>query len=323
MKTHRLFAKATAVLGLTLSMLSAKADDMYIWAVEEGGDVIIYYSGSVDTTGMVFDDPFQPRSAGYIYPTNGAVQFSTGSVVGTSFNLPPFSYESRNIEDEFTSLAEGDSFGIGGKFDFLPEGYVSGSPLTGSMTFSDRTLDELGIDPTPFDIQDEEGQNVFHFFQEPELLYNTSTGGADLLIGKTATRLKGDNVLDRRKASAAQTITHQSKIFRTNTVTAYLALQNDSSAAAALRLRTSGDTNPRMTVTAKVAGRGANIAAALKSGRFAPNVAPGASVRVTYALKTNRYFAGVLRGSTRNDEIGFRLSGPGGADNAAMVNSYR
>jgi hypothetical protein len=289
--------------------------------VEEGGDVIIYFSGSVDTTGFLFKGPFMTRDLGFIFPDFGDIQFGGGSVEGTDFGLPPFSFGEGL--DQSTPIVEGDLFGIGSEGDLLPADYESGSALAGSMTFEGETFDSLGIDPTPFTVQDEGGQNRFHFFQEPELLYNTSTGGADLLIGKTATRLKGDNVIDRRKASAAQTITHSSKIFRTNTVTAYLALQNDSSAAAALRLRTSGDTNPRMTVTAKVAGRGANIAAALKSGRFAPNVAPGASVRVTYALKTNRYFAGVLRGSTRNDEIGFRLSGPGGADNAAMVNSYR
>lgn len=150
----------------------------------------------------------------------------------------------------------------------------------------------------------------------------TGTALPDLLIGKSAGALKGDGIRNPRKASAQQTIEYVRKVFKTNTSTAHLVIQNDGGTSGNLRLRSTGDRFPRMRVTAR-SSTGGNVAAAIQAGTFAPNVAPGGSVRVVYRLRTDRYFAGVLRGGDRDDTVSFRLLGGGVADNAAMTNRYR
>jgi hypothetical protein len=158
-----------------------------------------------------------------------------------------------------------------------------------------------------------------------DLILTTGTGSPvmpDLLIGKTATTLKGDGLRNPKNPSAKQTVTNQCQIFTTNTQTAVLALQNDGTAAGALRLTTSGDRFERMDVSAQ-SSPGGNVTASLLTGKFAPNIAAGGSVRVTYRLRTDRFFAGVLRGGDRDNTVLFRLSGGGLADNAAMTNRYR
>ncbi len=143
---------------------------------------------------------------------------------------------------------------------------------------------------------------------------------ADLLIGKAGTKLRGAGVYDRRTAKARQTISYSRRIFTTNRSTAHLAIANNGDTAANLRLRSSGDQFPRMTATARSGGR--NVSAAVKTGRFAPLVGGGGSVHVVYQLKTDRFYAGVLRGGDRNDVVHFRLTGAG-TDNAALENRYR
>jgi hypothetical protein len=144
----------------------------------------------------------------------------------------------------------------------------------------------------------------------------------DLLIGKSGASLKGDGLRNPKTPSARQTITNNAKIFTTNTQTAVLSLQNDGKAPGTLRLTTSGDRFERMEVSAR-SSVGGNITASLLTGKFAPRVAAGGSVRVTYRLRTDQYFAGVLRGGDRDDTVTFRLTGGGVSDHAAMTNIYR
>lgn len=143
----------------------------------------------------------------------------------------------------------------------------------------------------------------------------------DLLIGKTGRGLRGKNVFERRKATSRQTITYARQIFQTNISTAHLLIRNDGGTAARFRLRSIGDQFPRMSVVARSGGR--NVSAAVQRGRFSSLIAGGGSVRLVYRLRTDRYYAGVLRGGDRHDTIRFRLTGAGKSDNAAMVNRYR
>lgn len=163
------------------------------------------------------------------------------------------------------------------------------------------------------------GFRSYLFGQVPTL---TTKASPDLLIGKTANSLRGDGLRNPRRPSAKQTITHSRPIFTTNTATAVLVMQNDGSTAASFRLRSSGDRFPRMTVSAKLVG-GGNVSAALRSGRFSRTLAGDGSVRVIYRLRTDQYYAGILRGGDRDDTVRFRLSGAGAADNAAMTIRYR
>ncbi len=145
---------------------------------------------------------------------------------------------------------------------------------------------------------------------------------SDLLIGKSFSRLKGNNRYDKNRPSNKQTLTRGARIFTTNTANASLLMQNDGGTATSFQLKSKGDQLPRMKVTARVKG-GKNITADLKRGGYKTMIAPGESVQVSYSLKTNRFFAGVLRGGDRNDTVQFTLSGGGSKDNATMVVKYR
>jgi len=148
----------------------------------------------------------------------------------------------------------------------------------------------------------------------------------DLLISnRSPTRLKGDDVYDRKRPSRKQTIVHDSHIFTKTQVAVQLWMENDGGETARMNLRSSGDRFPGMTAHAQEIGRDGrkNITAALKRGNFSAMVEPGYPVKVSYSLKVNRYWAGVLRGGDRNDTIRFRLSSAGRKDNAAMVVKYR
>ncbi len=150
----------------------------------------------------------------------------------------------------------------------------------------------------------------------------TSKAVPDLLIGKTASTLKGDNLRNARRPSDAQTIVHSRRVFTNAGAKAVLVMQNDGGTPASFRLRSSGDRYPRMKVSATVSG-GGNVGAAIQSGRFSRTIAGGASVRVVYRLKTDRFYAGVLRNNDRNDTVSFRLTGAGRSDNTAMTVEYR
>lgn len=154
-------------------------------------------------------------------------------------------------------------------------------------------------------------------------LLTSSPAHPDLLIGKKANLLSGDGVRDARRPSRRQTITHSRGIFTNNTSKAHLVLQNDGGSEGTFTLKSFGDRFPRMTVSARVSSTGQNISAAIQTGRYSPTIAAGGSVRIVYKLRTDRFYAGVLRDDDRTDTIRFQLSGAGVTDNAAMTNEYR
>lgn len=147
----------------------------------------------------------------------------------------------------------------------------------------------------------------------------------DLLISdRKPVRLKGDDIYDQRRASRKQTIGYKSRIFTNTRVSALLWMENDGGETERMTLQSSGDRFPGMSAFAKEIGKNGrkNITAALKRGNFSAMVEPGFPVKVSYSLKTNRFWAGVLRGGNRNDTIRFRLSGAGQRDNAALDVKY-
>lgn len=200
---------------------------------------------------------------------------------------------------------------------FVPDELLSafdGEALAGdwTLTIVDRQLHDFGT------------LNSWALvFVPPGTTPGLSQARPDLLIGKSPRKLRGNNVYNARKASKKQTLKHRSRIFTTNKVKAHLLLQNDGGNAATMKLSSSGDRYPRMKVRAKVAGRFGNVTGAVKTGRFERTIPGGGSIRVIYELKTNRFYAGALRGGNRDDTVRFRLKGAGNEDNAAMVNTYR
>lgn len=229
-------------------------------------------------------------------------------------------------EDLITSLDAGILVGISGSTGTDPGPSDLSTPVT---TLTDTLYEVWNYEDAPANDLFDLDMKTLVFVPIPGGGFSVSfatdlmTGPAlpDLQIGKSFSKLKGANVYNRRKASKKQTLVTPARIFTTNTAKASLLVQNNGGSAASLTLRSSGDTSPRMKVN--VRANGANISAAFKAGRFSPTVEPGASVRVSYELTTDRFYAGVLRNGDRNDTVNFRLSGPGGSDNAAMVVKYQ
>lgn len=230
-------------------------------------------------------------------------------------------------EDLVTSLDEGILVGISGSTGTDP----GGVDLSGPTDTNTDTIYEIWNytnDPSNalFDLDQETlvfAPKTGGGFQSYLLAPTSVTGGPvlDLLIGKPGSALIGDGVRNPAKPTRQQTIEHDGTIFRTTTSTAILALQNDGKTSGNFTLRSSGDQFDRMTVTAR-ASVGGNVGAAIQTGRFSPTVPAGGTVRVTYRLRTDRFYAGVVREGRREDTVRFKLSGAGSSDNAAMVTRY-
>jgi len=138
------FAALCAVMTLGLSSAATAAVVVNTW--EDGGNVEIVYSGTLDTTGLSFSlftindavirpdlDVFVNLFGDFDY-TSGAFTAVTGAAGPGSEALP--------------TLSLGDSFALssssGGELG-LPRGYVSGSSINGGMTFAGATLSSLGF----------------------------------------------------------------------------------------------------------------------------------------------------------------------------------
>ena len=235
-------------------------------------------------------------------------------------------------EDLVTSLDEGILVGISGSTNVDP-GVVDLSLPTETLTNTIYEAWNYTSAPTNalFDLDQQTlvfapktGGGFLSYILEPTPDTPTTTGKPvlDLLIGKSSNSLKGDGVRNPRNPSSRQTIEHERAIFTTNTSTAILVLQNDGVVSGTFRLRSSGDQFERMEVTAQTS-KGGNVGAAIQTGRFSPTIPAGGSMRVVYRLRTERFYAGILRGGDRDDTIRFRLSGVGSSDNAAMINRYK
>jgi hypothetical protein len=244
-----------------------------------------------------------------------------------------FSYNGildRPDEDLVTSLDQGILVGISGStgtdpgvVDLTTENSTDTDTIYELWKYtSDPKNDLFDLDQETLVFEPKAGGGFISYLLAPIMMTGNVNPVPDLLIGKTATSMKGDGLRNPKQASPKQSILHQCKIFTDTETTSRLTLQNDGRGDGDFRFTTSGDRFPRMTVTAR-ASVGGNISAAILTGRYAPKIPSRGAVRVTYRLRTDRYYAGTLRGGDRDDTVSFRLSGGGTSDNAAMTNVYR
>ena len=140
----------TKVLVLFVAMLAVTAParaSIIINAVESAGDVVFTGGGTADTSALTFDssgfafagvNPSFP----FLHMNDGNANILTGllgpSTFGVGFGAGADS-------------SSGDTFGINFQSSTLsllvPQGYVSGSALSGTMTFIGTTLADLGLTP--------------------------------------------------------------------------------------------------------------------------------------------------------------------------------
>jgi hypothetical protein len=164
MKSLKFFKPALATtLGIVLAwLLSVRpAEAGYTVTLQQvGPDVVATGSGAINLTGLTFlqlDGPFSPE----IFPGAG-VQVGGGIVTGpTSSSVDsysgaggPTSFGSGGVT--LASSGSGDMVGIlpirvypdlFARFLIVPRGYVSGTFLSNSATYSGKTLASLGVTP--------------------------------------------------------------------------------------------------------------------------------------------------------------------------------
>ena len=141
-------AGAVAML-IGLSALPAQAGYV-VDLTQVGSDVVATGSGAIDTTGLSFVSSF--NNSAFIGPSIGLIY------TGPAF--PDLSEVDRynGIAGPTSFGSGGESFPISGGGDlvgvqaniaavFVPTGYVSGTPLSGTSTYSGSTLASLGATP--------------------------------------------------------------------------------------------------------------------------------------------------------------------------------
>ena len=130
-----------AIMALALSANAA----ITINISQVGPDVVVTGSGSVNTAGLTLQatSAFGPS----MYTLFGVLFAGTSNGVSTDFwsgaSLAGSSFGSGPIA--IPSTGTGDRLGVYQTWVALPNGYVSGTPLSASSTFSNTTLNELGL----------------------------------------------------------------------------------------------------------------------------------------------------------------------------------
>lgn len=105
-------------------------------------------TGTIDLTGLTYED--SPNTIPDIYPSFGALVIGPNTFEGVDAYISitgPKSFGSGG--ETFASDGSGDMVGIIGEESelFVPQGYVSGTPLSSTTIFDDTTLSALGVTP--------------------------------------------------------------------------------------------------------------------------------------------------------------------------------
>ena len=136
-------------IAVTLLFSVRPAQCFTITLQQVGSNVVATGSGAFNLTGLTFSGSGPAAESGII-PSLGFIAINAGSVdadvyVGftgpTSFGSGGLSL-SNSFSGDFFALEEGND-----AFLALPQGYVSGSALSNSMTFNSATFASLGLTP--------------------------------------------------------------------------------------------------------------------------------------------------------------------------------
>lgn len=158
-------AALTALLFVACPGSYVRADNLFFWAEEVAGNVIFRHQGSIDLTG--FPAPNNTGVNATIIPDAGIFVFQGGldtyNPVIPSTITTPFGGGATTVADAST----GDNVGISNDLLGVPVGYVSKTPIGGTMTFLSTSLAALGVNPAPFKIRTTVGSNTIHMFTSP------------------------------------------------------------------------------------------------------------------------------------------------------------
>ncbi len=144
------FPVMLVALFLTLSSASLSRASVTITAVRQGNDVVFTGSGSINLTNLIFGytDNVEYPTAAYLQADIPGVILGSG--IGDHYNW---------ISENPTNFGPGVGYTVaagaysGNLFGFdygqlvVPTGYASGSLLSGTATFSNKTFADMGITP--------------------------------------------------------------------------------------------------------------------------------------------------------------------------------
>jgi len=136
-----------AAAALLLVVAPPSADAAFVITLQQfGNDVVANGSGTFNTTALTLD--FNSGGSSFLIPSSSAFIFGPdvntphGSWLGMS---GPSSFGTGG--QTFSSIGSGAPVGRFGGSLILPQGYVSGTPLTNSTTWTNKTLATLGVTP--------------------------------------------------------------------------------------------------------------------------------------------------------------------------------
>jgi hypothetical protein len=141
-------------LGLALVLVgafsvSAKAQSSFtIDLYQDGSNVVATGSGDIDLTGLSFITDLTAQ-ADELVPDGATITLGVAPSAGTFYGgiSGPGSFGSGGADPDGTN-GSGDLVATsGGSILLLPQGYVSGTPLSDSATWDNATLASLGITP--------------------------------------------------------------------------------------------------------------------------------------------------------------------------------
>lgn len=203
---HILALLATLLIGQT----AARAD-IRITATQVGGDVVFAYSGSINSAS--FSQSFPTTIRGTLAPQTsliyfGPIEFSAPNTIlyyTDAVTTSPVALGTGPATR--CSSSTGDLFAITPNFLGLPNGYISGSPISGSTTYSSTTLETLGFNTS-------NGDYVWMLSNGQRVVFDLP-GGSSVNLAKKLERLKeklarakkrGNRALVRRLADEVRRI---------------------------------------------------------------------------------------------------------------------
>jgi hypothetical protein len=126
--------------------------DVVVYVYQSGPNVVSFYSGTVDLTGLT-PDGTDGTTAPFIRGADATEVFgptASGDPVYLGITGPTNFGDGAGME---ASSGSGDTFGYGGAGGdlLLPAGYVSGTFISGTDIWDDTTLARLGLTPGTYD----------------------------------------------------------------------------------------------------------------------------------------------------------------------------
>lgn len=136
----RLLTAAAAALTLSCAAAAPALSAVVITGEQQGNDYVFSFSGSLDVSGLMSgssgDDSFATIRSDY----GNFLSFGSGY----DEYLPYEDFSAFGTGGVFVGVASGDTIGLAGLL-YVSKGYVSGSAMSGSLTFANKTMLDLGL----------------------------------------------------------------------------------------------------------------------------------------------------------------------------------